>query len=119
MILDYYKQMVDTTFKGNMVAAQKDARLFMAPGMGHCGGGPGPNEWDKLAPLADWVEKGKAPDYIVAVHRSDAVNAPANAVVDNERKLCPYPQRAVYAGPVGRQNDRKNWVAANFVCEAK
>ena len=119
-IIDYYKKMVKTTFNGDYVAAADKTRLFMAPGMGHCGGGPGPNEWDKLAPLARWVETGKAPDYLIASHRSDARNGvPADAPVDNERKLCPYPQQAVYQGPVGGENDRRNWVADNFVCKAK
>jgi len=119
MILDYYKQMVDTTFDGNMDAAQTAARLFMAPGMGHCGGGPGPNEWDKLPPLVDWVEHGKAPAFIVAGFSDNKVTAPENAPVDNQRKLCPYPQHAVYVGPAGGQNDRKNWVEANFACRAQ
>ena len=117
VILDYYKDMVAATFKADYKAAQEKARLFMAPGMGHCGGGPGPNEWDRLAPLANWVEKGTAPDYITAVHRTNA-RAGNNAPVDNERKLCPYPQQAVYSGPEGGQNDSRNWVAGNFVCRA-
>ena len=37
-------------------------RLFMAPGMAHCGGGEGPNDFDKIGTLEQWVEKGKAPD---------------------------------------------------------
>ena len=118
MILDYYQEMVKTTFKGNMDAAHEDARLFMAPGMGHCGGGPGPNEWDKLSPLVNWVENGKAPDYIVADHRTNKRGEPPNAPVDNQRKLCPYPEHAVYVGPAGGQNERKNWIATNFTCKA-
>ena len=115
---DYYKAAVAATFKGDYTAAQQKYRLFMAPGMGHCGGGPGPNEWDKLPPLVDWVEKGKAPDYLVAVHRSNARGAQAaSAPVDNERKLCPYPAHEVYVGPAGGQNDPKNWVEKNFVCK--
>jgi Tannase and feruloyl esterase len=118
MILDYYQEMVKTTFKGNMSAAHEDARLFMAPGMGHCGGGPGPNEWDKLPPLVDWVEHGKAPDYIVAAHRTSNRSGQPNAPVTNQRKLCPYPEHGVYVGPSGGQNDSKNWVESNFACKA-
>ncbi|MBI2820692.1 MAG: tannase/feruloyl esterase family alpha/beta hydrolase [Acidobacteria bacterium] len=114
--LDYYKEVVATTFKGDAKAAREKARLLMAPGMDHCGGGPGPNEWDKLAPLVEWVEKGKAPDYVVAGHRSDQRDATGAAAVDNERKICAYPQRAVYTGPAGGQNDRANWVHTNFTC---
>jgi feruloyl esterase len=107
--LDYYKDVVTTTFGNNLEAARKDIRLFMVPGMDHCKGGPGPNSWDKLAPVVDWVEKGKAPDFLVATHSTAAK-------VDNERRICPYPQRAVYTGPVGTQNDRANWVQSNFTC---
>ncbi|MBI2821085.1 MAG: tannase/feruloyl esterase family alpha/beta hydrolase [Acidobacteria bacterium] len=116
ILVDYYKEMVATTFNGDWTAAGDKVRLFLAPGMGHCGGGPGPNEWDKLAPLVEWVEKGKAPDYIVAVHRSDRRGDTSNLPVDNERKLCPFPQHAVYVGPAGGQNNRSNWVEKNFAC---
>ena len=107
--LDYYKQVLATTFKGDVKAAQERVRLFMAPGMAHCGGGPGPNTWDKLAPLVDWVENGRAPDFLVATHSTDGA-------VDNERRICPHPQRAVYTGPAGGENNRANWVQGNFTC---
>jgi feruloyl esterase len=81
----------------------------MAPGMAHCGGGPGPNEWDKLAPLVDWVENGNAPDFVVATHSTEGE-------VDNERPICAYPEQAVYIGPSGGQNDPINWVEKNFAC---
>ena len=116
MTIDYYKDVVKTTFQGDVKVAGERIRLFMAPGMDHCGGGPGPNEWDKLAPLVEWVERGRAPDNIVAVHRSDRNNERSDAPVNNERKLCPYPRRAVYTGPAGGQNDPANWVAKNFFC---
>lgn len=104
----YYENVVKTTFGGNMNATRERIRLFMVPGMGHCRGGPGCDSWDKLAPLVDWVEKGKVPDFLVATHST-------NGKMDNERPLCPYPQRAVYAGP-GNANDPANWVAKNFTC---
>ncbi|HEX7079753.1 MAG TPA: tannase/feruloyl esterase family alpha/beta hydrolase [Gammaproteobacteria bacterium] len=107
--LDFYEQIVDATFGGDLDAAREKVRLFMVPGMGHCGGGPGPSEWDRLAPLVAWVEQGAAPEYLVAAHRT-------NGVVDNERRVCPYPQRAVYVGPAGGQNDPANWVEGNFEC---
>jgi hypothetical protein len=62
-------------------------RLFMVPGMGHCGGGPGPNTFDALGALDQWVEHGKAPEKIIASHI-------ANGVTDRTRPLCPYPQVA-------------------------
>ena len=79
-------------------------RLFMAPGMAHCGGGEGPNEFDKIGTLERWVEEGKAPDLIVASHAK-------GGTVDRTRPLCPYPQLAVYKG-VGSIDE-----AVNFVCK--
>ena len=107
--VDYYGEVVKVTFGDDLDAAREDMRLFMIPGMGHCRGGPGPNSWDKLAPLVEWVENGKAPDFVVATHSS-------NGVIDNERPICPYPEQAVYTGPAGGENDRANWVATNFTC---
>ena len=108
--LDYYKEVVDVTFSGDLEKAREDMRLFVIPGMRHCGGGPGPNTWDRLPPLVEWVEKGKAPDFFVATHST-------NGVVDNERPLCAYPQRAIYVGPEGGQNRAANWTASNFTCQ--
>ena len=107
--LDYYNEVVKDTFDGDLDRAKNHTRLFMAPGMAHCGGGPGPNDWDKLAPLVDWVENGNPPDHIVATHKT-------NGVVDNERRVCAYPQQATYVGPAGGQNNRANWVESNFAC---
>ena len=70
-------------------------RLFMAPGMLHCGGGPGPNELPTLAAISDWVEKGKAPDQLVATKL--AGNAPGGTV-ERTRPLCPFPKVAAWDG---------------------
>ena len=105
--IDYYEAMVETTFGGDLDAARERARLFLMPGMGHCAGGPGPNTWDRLPPLVEWVESGVAPDAIIATHSTDGV-------VDNERPIYPYPDQAVYTGPAGGENDPANWVAENF-----
>ena len=105
--LEYYEGMVDVTFGGDVDAAREHARLFMIPGMGHCSGGPGPNSWDKLAPLVAWVERGEAPDAVVAAHRT-------GGVVDNARPIFAFPDRAVYSGPAGGPNDPRNWVPENF-----
>jgi feruloyl esterase len=80
-------------------------RLFMVPGMSHCAGGIGPDRNDAVTAMIDWVEKGKAPAFIVA---SRVVN---NQVV-RTRPLCPYPQVARYSGK-GSIDD-----AANFKCVA-
>ena len=84
--LSYYHDVVDTTFEGDMSAARARARLFMVPGMGHCRGGSGPDTWDRLQPLVEWVEQGVSPDALVATHQTDGM-------VDNERLVCAVPQR--------------------------
>jgi feruloyl esterase len=50
----------------NLGKTQEYARLFMVPGMYHCLGGPGPNVFDALTPLVNWVENGVAPETIIA-----------------------------------------------------
>jgi feruloyl esterase len=80
------------------------ARLFMVPGMTHCAGGVGPNTFDAVTALEQWVEKGTKPAQIVASHMSQGV-------VDRTRPLCPYPQVASYKGS-GSIDD-----AASFVCK--
>ncbi len=79
-------------------------RLFMAPGMQHCGNGPGPSQVNYMGALERWRESGAAPDQLTASHVT-------NNRVDMTRPLCPYPQVAQYKG-VGSTND-----AANFVCK--
>ncbi len=100
--IKYYKSVGDT------MGAAKTAdhvRLFLEPGMGHCGGGEGPNVFDKVGTLEQWVEQGKAPERIIASHSTDGK-------VDRTRPLCPYPEVAKYKG-AGSINE-----AANFVCQA-
>ena len=99
----YYSRVLEVL--GGKSKVDAAYRLFMVPGMGHCGGGEGPNTFDTLAALEDWVERGRAPDRIIAAHS-------ANGAVDRTRPLCPFPQTAVYTG-AGSIND-----AANFVCRA-
>ena len=109
--LQYYRDVVATTFDGDISAARARARLFMVPGMGHCRGGAGPDTWDRLAPLVAWVERGTAPDALVATHQTDGV-------VDNERPICAFPDRAVYTGPSGGADDSSNWTRDNFSCRS-
>jgi len=78
-------------------------RLFMVPGMQHCGGGEGPNEFDTISALESWVERGQPPASMLASHRTEGK-------VDRTRPLCPYPQVAKYRG-TGSIDD-----AANFAC---
>jgi feruloyl esterase len=97
--LNYYQSILD-----RMGPGQDDwLRLFMVPGMAHCGGGPGPNQFAVLRALDGWREQGKAPDQITAYRVT-------NNRVDMTRPLCPYPQVAVYKG-TGSTND-----AASFTC---
>jgi feruloyl esterase len=93
---------------GNQALArtQNYARLFMVPGMHHCSGGPGPNTFDALTPLVNWVEQGVAPETIVA---TKFVNDTPPAV-QMTRPLCVFPKVAKYKG-----NGSTN-VAANFAC---
>jgi feruloyl esterase len=81
-----------------MGADQSDwMRLFMAPGMGHCGGGPGVNTFDSIGTLEQWVEQGKAPDQMLG-----------SGAQGLTRPLCPYPQYADYKG-TGALKDAANW----------
>jgi feruloyl esterase len=108
-IFEYYADVVADTFGGDIARARERARLFMMPGMYHCRGGPGPDEFDPLTPLVTWVEQGRAPEYLVARHRS-------NGAVDNERRVCAEPQHALFTGPAGTANDPGSWVESNFSC---
>ena len=88
---------------------QEFYRLFLAPGVLHCGGGPGPNVFDTVTPLVQWVEQGIAPRRIVA---TKYVGDDPTKGVAMTRPLCPFPQFAEHKGK-GSTND-----AANFVCKA-
>jgi feruloyl esterase len=98
--IDYY-----ASVQKKMGTRQADdfARLFMAPGMAHCFGGVGPNTFDGVTALDEWVEKGVKPAQIVASHF-------VGGTVDRTRPLCRYPQVATWIGR-GRIDD-----AASFVC---
>ncbi len=102
---------------GGDARTQDFYRLFMVPGMGHCGGGPGPNQFggsgadapivdadhDLLSALENWVEKGKAPEHVIASKLD-------KGKVVRTRPLCAYPKEARYTG-AGSTDD-----AANFQC---
>jgi feruloyl esterase len=113
--IDYYNSVVRN--QGSLKKTRDFYRLFMAPGMGHCFDGPGPNVFngannpgnpvdaqdDVVAAVVRWVEQGVAPDKIIASHFT-------NGVVDTSRPLCPYPEVAVHKA-AGSTSD-----ASNFVC---
>ena len=100
--IKYYDSVVDTM--GGAAKTSNSIRLFLEPGMGHCGGGEGPNVFDKVSALEEWVEKSKAPERIIASHSTAGK-------VDRTRPLCPYPQIAQYKGS-GSIDD-----AQNFACK--
>jgi feruloyl esterase len=100
----YYSRVAEAL--GGRARLDGSYRLFMAPGMAHCGGGDGPNSFDMLAALEEWVEHGRAPDRILASHAT-------NGVRDRTRPLCPYPQHAAYKG-TGSTNDH-----VNFECRVR
>jgi hypothetical protein len=95
-------------------------RLFMVPGMQHCGGGPGPDVFGQAGfstpndpqhniylALEEWVEKGAAPSTVIATKQPGE-----GSTLKQTRPLCAYPQVAIYKGN-GDTND-----AANFACGA-
>jgi len=99
---EYYKSVTDAL--GGADKVKSNYRLFMVPGMGHCGGGDGTASFDMLTALEQWVEKSTAPDQIQA---SRVVDGRA----DRTRPLCPYPQVASFKGS-GSPDE-----ASSFVCK--
>lgn len=99
--INYYDSVLHTM--GGPTQASSWLRVFMVPGMGHCRGGDGPNNFDTVTALETWVEHGKAPEQIIASHS-------AAGRVDRTRPLCAYPMVARYKG-TGSIDD-----AANFAC---
>jgi hypothetical protein len=119
--INYYMRVLEEG--GGIKHVDDFARLFMAPGVGHCRAGPGPNAFgqggalstplkpdadhDMLRAVVRWVEQGVAPDRIIA---TKYVNDSAAQGVVRTRPLCAFPKTAKWTG-VGSTND-----AANFVC---
>jgi feruloyl esterase len=101
--IDYHESV--RAFFGPQTDVDGFYRLFMAPGLAHCGGGTGPTTVDMQTALEQWVERGAAPDRMVAARL-------VNGVADRLRPLCPYPQIATYGGR-GDTND-----AASFACQS-
>jgi hypothetical protein len=103
--IDYYQRVQRQM--GGAENTSKFARLFLAPGVGHCAGGPGPQPDGQFDAVVRWVEQGQAPEVLRAVRR-DA----AGSVV-RSRPLCQFPMVARYKG-TGSTDD-----AANFTCAAQ
>jgi len=97
--VQYYEQVESRDPK-----AQDFFRLFMLPGVLHCGGGAGPDTVDWTTAIADWVEKGQAPDRLIA-------RKVMSGAVKTSRPVCPYPQHAVYSGSGSTDDER------SFACK--
>ena len=82
------------------------ARFFLAPGVMHCAGGPGPQPTGLMEALLTWVEDGKAPETLLATRRDQT------GAVTRSRPLCQYPLVAKYKGS-GSTDE-----AANFTCSS-
>jgi feruloyl esterase len=84
--------------------AEQSMALFMLPGVTHCGGGAGPDEFDRMTPSTEWVEQGRKPARIVAARVR-------GGKVDRTRPLCPFGQVARYSGKGSTDS------AENFSCQ--
>lgn len=98
--LDYYRSL--EAANGGEDKVSQWSRLFLVPGMRHCAGGPGLDQFDMLGAVVNWVEKGQTPDFIIATGK---------AFPDRKRPLCAYPEHAQYSG----HGDTNN--AGNFRCQ--
>jgi hypothetical protein len=98
--LDYYKSLAATN--GGAEKVSEWSRMFLVPGMAHCGGGPALDHFDMLTAIVNWVEKGAAPDSVIAT---------GAAFPGRSRPLCAYPKHAQYTGTGDTQD------AHNFRCE--
>jgi hypothetical protein len=98
--IDYYERMA--TANGGEAKVKEWSRLFLSPGMGHCGGGSSAlDTFDMLSAAVNWVEKNTPPDSITATGR---------AFPGRSRPLCPYPAIARYTGTGDPES------ASNYVC---
>lgn len=93
----YFKDLAAAN--GGLETVSKWSQFYFVPGMGHCGGGPGLDQFDLLSAIVNWVEKGIAPKSVVATGR---------AFPGRSRPLCPYPQHAHYKGQ-GNTEDANNF----------
>ena len=98
--MDYYRRVEAAMGPG---ATRRSVRLYMVPGMIECNGGPGTDTFDMLAVMRRWVERGQAPNAVMA-------SRVEHGSVVRTRPLCPYPQVATYLGR-GSTDD-----ATSFVC---
>ena len=107
--IQYYR---DIQKKMGTNEAQRFVRLFMAPGMMHCSGGPGPNTFDTVEAIEQWREKNHAPESIVASRYAEPIAAltgmPAGDPLST-RPLCAYPKVAHWIGK-GSPDEARNYL---------
>ena len=101
---------------GGIDELQENVRLFLVPGMHHCGGGPGPNSFDTLTALENWVENGEGPDSIVATKFTG--DNPANGV-SRTMPLCKFPEEASFIGNLRKATTAEINNAENWTCSRK
>jgi len=122
--IDYYNNVAQTVGPAETASF---IRLFLVPGMQHCAGGPGPTDFGQFGPnlepalnnaahnitfaLENWVEKGVAPEQVIARGPTDA--AGGSKAEPFAQPICAYPKAAEYQG----SGDRKD--AASYACVAK
>ena len=94
-LLQWYERVIPADSAG----PQAWARLFLVPGMTHCGGGQSTDQFDMLTAIQAWVEKAQAPDRVIATGR---------AFPGKTRPLCPYPKVARYEG--GNAEEQQSFV---------
>ena len=95
--LGYYQSLGAANGGADKVAEW--SRMFLVPGMAHCGGGPALDHFDMLGAIVNWVEKGTAPDAVIATGK---------AFPGRSRPLCAYPKHAQYMGS-GDSEDARNF----------
>ena len=106
LTIDYYNQVIEKV--GGLDPTQSFFRLFLIPGMDHCSilPGRGPDNFDVLKALEDWVENGIAPEQMIATQLDK------EGKIMRSRPVCLYPKAAKYKGS-GNPDD-----ASNFSCES-
>jgi feruloyl esterase len=99
--LGYYKSLAEAN--GGFDKVAQWSQIYLVPGMRHCGGGQALDQFDMLSAIVNWVEKGTAPEEVIATGR---------AFPGRSRPLCPYPKHAQYKGSGDPQD------AKNFACQS-
>lgn len=100
-----------SSLRSRLGTVDSSYRLFMVPGMAHCGGGPGPNNFNALDAVVQWVEKGAPPEAMIA---SKTAPVAGGGSIVRQRLLCPYPRIARYKG-AGSIDDATSYTCAEPV----